>query len=73
MKSKEEIQVMIERINTIFKHPNNVIDYESIPIPFVKRVELIDENGRIYTNWKTENKVSLDFQDDGLTLKIFII
>jgi hypothetical protein len=73
MKSKEEIQKMIEKINLIFKHPKNVKDFESIPIHFVTRVELIDENGRIYTNWNTENKVSLDFQDNGLTLKIFII
>lgn len=36
------------------------------------RVEVIDEKGRSYVNWKENNKVKLDLQDNGRTLKIFI-
>lgn len=38
----------------------------------VTRVEVIDENGRSYTNWDNRNEVSISFQDDGRTAKIFI-
>lgn len=38
----------------------------------VKRVEVIDENGRSYVNWKPTNKTSISMQDDGKTLKVFI-
>ena len=38
----------------------------------INRVEVIDENGRSYVNWKTTNKVELSFQDENRTLKIFI-
>ena len=36
------------------------------------RVEVIDENGRSYLNWKDDNIIELSLQDDGRTLKIFI-
>lgn len=36
------------------------------------RVEVIDETGRVYHNWKKSNKVSISFQDNGRTLKVFI-
>lgn len=38
----------------------------------VNRVEVIDENGRSYVNWKPTNKTSISMQDDGKTLKVFI-
>lgn len=38
----------------------------------VNRVEVIDEKGRSYVNWKPTNRVSVQLQDDGKTLKIFI-
>jgi hypothetical protein len=38
----------------------------------VTRVEVIDHNGRSYTNFDTNNKVELSYQDDGRTLKVFI-
>lgn len=38
----------------------------------VTRVEVIDENGRSYVNWKPTNKVELSIQDNGRTLKVFI-
>lgn len=38
----------------------------------VTRVEVIDENGRSYTNWNKDNSVELSFQDDDRTLKVFV-
>ena len=38
----------------------------------VTRVEVVDQNGRAYTNWKPTNKVELSLQDNGKTLKVFI-
>jgi hypothetical protein len=38
----------------------------------VTRVEVIDINGRAYSNWNPGNKVELSFQDSGKTLKVFI-
>jgi len=43
---------------------------ESVSIPEVTRVEVIDHNGRSYTNMAAD-KVQLSFQDEGKTLKIF--
>ena len=37
----------------------------------VTRVEVIDHNGRSYTNWEASD-VQLSFQDDNQTLKIFM-
>lgn len=45
------------------------------PIEFLEgctRVEVIDENGRSYFNYKPTNKVEISMQDGGKTLKIFI-
>ena len=36
------------------------------------RVEVIDEKGRSYVNWKPNNKVQISMQDDDKTIKIFI-
>ncbi len=36
------------------------------------RVEVIDQNGRSYVNWKDSNVVEAMLQDDGKTLKVFI-
>lgn len=48
---------------------------KSLPIqdlPNCNRVEVIDQEGRSYVNWKPTNKVKLSMQDDGRTVKIFI-
>ena len=48
---------------------------KSLPIqdlPNCTRVEVIDQKGRSYVNWKPTNKVRLSMQDDGKTAKIFI-
>ena len=47
----------------------------SLPIqnlPNCTRVEVIDQKGRSYVNWKPTNKVRLSMQDEGRTAKIFI-
>ena len=38
----------------------------------VTRVEVIDKNGRSYSNWNENNRVELSYQDNDKTLKIFI-
>jgi hypothetical protein len=38
----------------------------------VNRVEVIDQNGRSYVNWRGGNKVEIQLQDEGKTLKVFI-
>jgi hypothetical protein len=38
----------------------------------VNRVEVIDDTGRVYVNWDEKNKVTVDYQDEGKTLKVFI-
>lgn len=41
-------------------------------LPMVTRVEVIDQDGRSYVNWDKNNMVTIQLQDDGRTLKIFI-
>jgi len=36
------------------------------------RVEVISDQGRDYVNWNLDNKITISFQDDYKTLKIFI-
>lgn len=38
----------------------------------VERVEVIDSTGRVFSHWKNNTKTSLDLQDEGRTLKVFI-
>ena len=38
----------------------------------ITRVEVIDENGRSYVNWEEDNDITLSYQDDGRTLKVFV-
>jgi hypothetical protein len=43
------------------------------PEPVITRVELIThEEGRVYVNWKKDNKITTSLQDNGKTLKIFV-
>ena len=39
----------------------------------VNRVEVIDKKGRSYIKWNEKFYVQLSLQDDGKTLKIFLI
>jgi hypothetical protein len=43
-----------------------------LPTATINRVEVIDENGRSYVNCKPTNKIELQVQDNGKTLKIFV-
>lgn len=43
-----------------------------IDLPGVTRVEVIDDNGRSYVNWKPNNNSFLMLQDEGRTLKVCI-
>lgn len=38
----------------------------------VTRLEVIDCTRRVYVNWNSDNVVSVQLQDDGRTLKVFI-
>lgn len=44
---------------------------KSLDFSTVTRIEVIDKNGRSYTNWDVK-AVETQLQDDGRTLKIFI-
>ena len=46
--------------------------YEETKMTRITRVEVIDENGRSYVNWKEDNDITLSYQDDGRTLKVFV-
>jgi phage host-nuclease inhibitor protein Gam len=48
----------MNRITQTFKH--------------ISRVEVIDENGRSYVNWEEDNDITVSYQDDGRTLKVFV-
>lgn len=57
------------------KLPIHNVMYRLPPVTLlekVNRVEVIDQNGRSYVNWKPTNKTELSLQDDGKTLKVFI-
>lgn len=54
------------------RHKKKMTIEELISLDKVNRVEVIDDKGRSYVNWKPTNKVSISLQDDGRTLKIFI-
>jgi uncharacterized protein (UPF0128 family) len=43
-----------------------------LPTNSINRVEVVDENGRSYVNWKSSNQTKLQIQDEGRTLKVFI-
>ena len=38
----------------------------------ITRVEVITDTGRDYVNWEEDNDITLSYQDDGRTLKVFV-
>lgn len=46
--------------------------FSILPLYSIKRIEVIDSNGRSYMNWKENNRVEIQSQDNDRTLKIFI-
>ena len=45
---------------------------EELKTLYQRLVEVIDENGRSYVNFEDNNDVSISYQDDGRTLKVFV-
>jgi hypothetical protein len=69
---QDHIDLLNERIQAL-----SIADVMAMvpPVTFlekVNRVEVIDQKGRSYVNWKPTNKTELSLQDDGKTLKVFI-
>ena len=61
-------------INELQKQLKNC-NFQSVNASFLPkctRVEVIDQSGRAYVNWKPTNKVQMQMQDYDKTLKIFI-
>lgn len=55
------------------KLASDIMNYAEIEAPAqVTRVEVIDDKGHQYVNSNKDNKVELQYQDGGRTLKIFI-
>ncbi len=50
----------------------NDVTYVREKLPNITRVEVIDQNGRSYTNWHKDNQIELSLQDNGKTLKVFL-
>ena len=63
----KEKEIKLARAIENIRNRNDVIDTNN-----VTRVEVIDEKGRSYVNWKDNNVVTIQLQDDNKTLKIFI-
>jgi hypothetical protein len=38
----------------------------------ITRVEVITDTGRDYVNWEDDNNITVSYQDDGRTLKVFV-
>ena len=69
------VDILNEKANERLKAINYSQCCTQLPIkelPNCNRVEVIDQNGRSYVNWKPTNKVRLSMQDEGRTAKIFI-
>ena len=63
------------RILITAESPYDIIDIalaEEDPEPVITRVEVITDEGRVYTNWEKDNKITTSLQDDGKTLKVFV-
>jgi len=59
-------------MDLFFKDENEFDACKFTHLPSLSRVEVIDENGRSYVNWHSQNRIEYSFQDGGRTLKIFI-
>lgn len=67
-----KIKILLKDIHHLeLQVRNKPIDDVSL-LRKVTRVEVIDEKGKSYINWKKNNNVTASTQDEGRTLKIFI-
>lgn len=62
-------QQLSDYIDNISRFKPNAVE---VNLSDITRVEVIDEEGRSYVNWSLDNRIDMDFQDMGRTLKIFI-
>jgi len=69
-----EMLVDYERRNDVSTSENSLHKHfvNASFLPKCTRVEVIDQSGRVYVNWKPTNKVQIQMQDDNKTLKVFI-
>ena len=61
-----------ENIQEVRAFLESQIQDKELPTDECNRVEVIDDKGRSYVNWKPTNKVEISMQDDNRTMKIFI-
>ena len=57
---------------TGFRTTGTKMSNERIETGKVTRVEVIDEDGRVFTKWSKHMRVEVQMQDEGRTLKVFI-
>lgn len=71
---KDEIQVgrQVKLAETIMQALRTQDVMVMLPTSMINRVEVIDENGRSYVNWKPTNRTEIQVQDNGRTLKVFV-
>ena len=66
------LNAMLEVVEKIVNENYNKQTVNTEILPKCDRVEVIDQSGRAYVNWKPTNKVQLMMQDNDRTLKVFI-
>lgn len=73
--NKKQITKLLMSDKGVEGNTNTVERYSKLiqPLNNINRVEVIDAYGRSYVNWDDKNKVEVSIQDNGRTLKIFII
>lgn len=75
MENEKALNIVEKWVNRVYNKAQKEIDKLKTQIPEtdnITRVEVIDQKGRSYVNWKPNNKVKISMQDEGRTMKIFI-
>ena len=75
MENEKALNIVEKWVNRVYNKAQKEIDKLKTQIPEtdnITRVEVIDQKGRSYVNWKPNNKVKISMQDEGKTMKIFI-
>lgn len=63
---------LIEKSESEVNENCNIPDVSACLLEYCNRVEVIDNTGRAYVNWKNTMNVKMEMQDNNRTLKIFI-
>ncbi len=66
------IKSMLDTLQKVVKQNCNLQNVNASFLPKCTRVEVIDQSGKAYVNWKPTNKVQMMMQDNYRTLKVFI-